>query len=63
MSTYWGVNACLAKCLNSVLNVEAVVAAFNQEKVLVGAFSVIVKTDGSSAALNITHRLALGGGT
>ena len=34
-----------------VLNVKAVVAAFNQEKALVGAFSVIVKsnceTDGS----------------
>ena len=28
--------------LNSVLNVKAVVAAFNQEKALVGAFSVIV---------------------
>ena len=27
----------------SVLNVKAVVAAFNQEKALVGAFSVIVK--------------------
>ena len=31
----------LAWCLNSVLNVKAVVAAFNQEKALVGAFSVI----------------------
>ena len=30
-------------CLNSVLNVKAVVAAFNQEKALVGAFSVIVQ--------------------
>ena len=28
-------------CLNSVLNMKAVVAAFNQEKALVGAFSVI----------------------
>ena len=36
-----GVNARLAYCLNSVLNVKAVVAAFNQEKALVGAFSVI----------------------
>ena len=36
-----GVNALLALCLNSVLNVKAVVAAFNQEKTLVGAFSVI----------------------
>ena len=35
------VNACLALCLNSVLNVKAVVATFNQEKALVGAFSVI----------------------
>ena len=35
------VNACSAECLNSVLNVKAVVAAFNQEKALVGAFSVI----------------------
>ena len=29
--------------LNSVLNVKAVVAAFNQEKALVGAFSEIVQ--------------------
>ena len=36
-----GVNAHLAYCLNSVLNVKAIVAAFNQEKALVGAFSVI----------------------
>ena len=43
MSTYRGVNARLAFCLNSVLNVKAVVAAFNQEKALVGAFSVIVQ--------------------
>ena len=44
-STYRGVNVCSALCLNSVLNVKAVVAAFNQEKALVGAFSMIVKTD------------------
>ena len=37
------VNACLASCLNSVLNVKAVVAAFNQEKALVVALSVIVQ--------------------
>ena len=43
MSTYSGVNACLEQCLNSVLNVEALVGAFNQEKALVGAFSVIVQ--------------------
>ena len=36
-----GVNARLALCLNSVLNVKAVVPSFNQEKALVVAFSVI----------------------
>ena len=30
---------------------KILVGAFNQEKVLVGAYSVIVKTDGSFAAL------------
>ena len=39
-----------------VLNVKAVVDAFNQEKALVGAFPVIVKTDceidGSFSALD-----------
>ena len=46
---------------NGVLNVKAVVAAFNHEKALVGAFSVIVKTncesDGSfySTRLVCTH--------
>ena len=30
-----GVNARLAQCLNSVLNVKALVGAFNQEKALV----------------------------
>ena len=43
MSTYRGVNARLSKCLNSVLNVKALVGAFNQEKALVGAFSAIVQ--------------------
>ena len=33
--------ACLAKCLNRFFNMKAVVATFNQEKTLVGAFSVI----------------------
>ena len=47
MSTYRGVNTRLALCLNSVLNVKALVGSFIQEKALVGAFSVIVKTDGS----------------
>ena len=32
-----------AKCLNSFLNVKAVVGAFNQEKALVGAFYMIVQ--------------------
>ena len=45
MSTYCGVNARLAYCVNSVLNGKALVGTFNQEKTLVGAFSVIVKTD------------------
>ena len=36
----WG-QRLFSMCLNSVLNVKAVVAAFNQEKALVGAFSVI----------------------
>ena len=31
MSTYLGVNACLAYHLNSVLNLKAVVATFKQE--------------------------------
>ena len=44
-------SACLAQCLNSVLNVKALVGAFKQEKALVVAFSVIVKTNGSLAAL------------
>ena len=52
MSTYRGVNVC---CLNSVLNVKALVCAFNQEKALVGAFSVIVKTGcGTDEALHST---------
>ena len=38
MSTFIEVNVC-------VLNVKALEGAFNQEKALVGAFSVIVKTD------------------
>ena len=36
-------SAHLAKYLNSVLNVKALVGAYNQEKVLVGAFSLIVQ--------------------
>ena len=37
----WGQCPFRIVCLNSVLNVKAVVAALNQEKALVGAFSVI----------------------
>ena len=43
MSTYRGVNAHLAQCVNSVLNVKALADAFLLG--LVGAFTVIVKTD------------------
>ena len=35
----------LAWCLDSVLNVKALEGTFTHEKALVGAFSVIVKTD------------------
>ena len=41
MSTYRGVNAHLAKCLNIVLNMKVPVGASNQEMALLGAFSVI----------------------
>ena len=41
-----------ASCLNSVFNVKVLVDAFNQEKALVEAFSLIVNTDGTFAALN-----------
>ena len=40
MSTYSGVNVC---CLNSVLNVKALVCDFNQEKALVETFFVVVE--------------------
>ena len=40
--------------LNSILNVKAVVAAFNQEKALEGAFSVIVQHHRSFTALDQT---------
>ena len=43
MSTHNGLMPIL--CPKSVLNVKALVGTFNQEKALVGAFSVIVKTD------------------
>ena len=44
-------SAWLAYYLKRFLNVKVLVGAFKQEKGLVGAFSVIVKTDGSFAAL------------
>ena len=47
------------ECLNSVFNVKALVGAFNQEKALVvGSFSMIVKTDGPFTALLVTRRQA-----
>ena len=52
---------------NSVLNLKALVGGFYQEKDLVGAFSVIVKTDcetnGSFAALFVTPSVGLLGGS
>ena len=62
MSTYCGVNAHLAYCLNSVLNVKALIGTFNQEKALVGAFSVIVKSDcGTDGSLYSTTYLSVPG--
>ena len=55
---FWWPTACLTQCHNSVLNVKALVGAFNQEKALEGAFSVIVKTDGLFAALVSSLRLS-----
>ena len=40
-----------ALCLNCLLNVKVIENAFNQEKALVGAFSLIAKTDVLFAAL------------
>ena len=37
------VNAQLAQCPNGVLNLKALVGAFNQQKALLRAFSIIVK--------------------
>ena len=34
----------MGQCLNSVINVKALVGTLNLEKALVGAFSVIVKS-------------------
>ena len=51
MSTYTS----LTWCLDSVFNVKALVGTFDQEEALVGAFSVIVKTDRSFAALFWRH--------
>ena len=50
ISTYRGLTP-VYYSLNSFFNVKTLVGTFNQEKALVGAFSVIVKTDGSFAAL------------
>ena len=53
------VNACLAQCLNSVLNVKAVVAALNQEKAPTRAFSVI--TNLRMELFEATQSIQLGG--
>ena len=45
---------------HSVLNVKVVVAAFNQEKALVGAFSVIVQPVDRFTALNTTYNSIAG---
>ena len=49
----------MVQCLYSVLNVKVLVGAFNQEKALVGAFTMFVETDGSFAALVPTLLLLL----
>ena len=41
--------------LNCLLNVKVIENAFNQEKALVGAFSVIVKTDGALHSTSLQH--------
>ena len=41
--TYQGVNVCLAQCINGVLNLKVLIGAFNQERALLGAISMIVK--------------------
>ena len=45
------VNTYLAQFLNRFLNGKSVVAIFNKEKALIGAFFMIVKTEESFAAL------------
>ena len=44
------------------MNVKALVGAFNQEKDLIGAFYVILKTDGSFAAVVGVYHDTGGGG-
>ena len=41
--------------VSALLNVDALVGTFNQEKTLVGAFSLILKTDGLFAALRYAY--------
>ena len=56
----WGQYPFSIVSYNSVLNVKALVGAFYQEKALVGAFSVIVKTDcETDGALHSTTRYSL----
>ena len=57
----------MEKAPTRVLNVKALVGAFNQEKALVGAFSVIVKidceTDGSFYSTSPHLSLSPGAGS
>ena len=46
------VTAHVAKCFNSVINVKALLGAFNHEKALVGTFSVFVKLQASFPGLH-----------
>ena len=43
--------------VNSVLNVKAIVGAFNQERALVGAFSMIVKSSRTFGLDNLRFKL------
>ena len=56
MTSYRGVNICSAKCLNSVLNVKAVVAAVNQAKALArGSFEALVPALSPHSSVVTTH--------
>ena len=54
------VSAHLPWCLNSVSNMNALVGTFNQEKALVGAFSVIVKLQYPVFSTERRHKRSIG---